>query len=321
MNIIGYDHEFNRLKSMIKKNNLPHAILFSGTEGVGKRQIATELARIILCHKEGEEDCDCHSCRAFEEKSHPDFHLLIPTSRGKASPMIRIEEVGELLQELSRLPLLSKSRVALIDDADLMNAAAANRLLKTLEEPTGDIKFFLITKNRNKILPTILSRTMPVTFPALNEEIIVKLLKERGVDEEAAREAARLSFGSMRKALDLVDSGGLKVVGECLNFLNARLTYKSIFEMSEAMSKGDKDEIGEFLSALMLILRGIMLFHEGVAVNFKYDENLIRKYDQNLVFKLLSLTQEYEKRLPSNVNLKLFTEGYLLKFRKILGGI
>lgn len=317
MNIIGYDREFNRLKSMIKANELPHAVLFSGTEGIGKRHIAVELSRIILCFKDGEENCDCPSCKAFGENSHPDFHSLCPTVKGKSSPSIRIEEVGELLKELSRLPLLSKSRVALIDDADLMNDAASNRLLKTLEEPTGDIKFFLITKNRNKILPTILSRTMPVAFPALDEEIIVKLLTERGIREDMAREAARLSFGSMKKAADLADGGGLKIIDKCLSFLSAKLTYKTVFEMSEIYGKCDKSEIGAFLSALLLILRDIMLFHEGIAVNFKYDENLIRKYDQTLVFNLLSLTQEYEKRLPSNVNLKLFMEGYLLKFKKI----
>lgn len=321
MNIVGYDHEFNRLKSMILNNNLPHAMLFTGTEGIGKRQIATELSRIILCHKNGEENCDCPSCKAFYEQTHPDFHLLVPTVKGKASPLIRIDDIGELLKSLSLMPVLSNSRVALIDDADFMNDAAANRLLKTLEEPTGDVKFFLIASKRSKILPTILSRTMPVAFPALDEEIIINLLKARGSEEETAREAARLSFGSMKKAVDLIENDGLKIIDECLNFLSNELTYKIIFKMSESMGKEEKSHTEEFLSALLLILRDIMLYHEGANLSEKYSENLINKYDKMQVFKLLALTQEYEKRISANINLRLFIEGYLLKFKQITGGI
>ena len=318
MNIVGYDHEFNRLKSMILNNTLPHAMLFTGTEGVGKKQIAKELARIILCRKNGEEDCSCPSCKAFRENTHPDFHLLFPTAKGKASPMIRIDEVGELLKELAKLPLLSSSRVALIDDADFMNEAAANRLLKTLEEPMGDVKFFLIAAKRSKILPTILSRTMPIAFHALDEEIITKLLKERGVEEETAKEAARLSFGSMKKAADLAEN--MKILNDCLKFLSAELSYKNIFDMAETMSKLSKSEISEFLCTVMLILRDMMLYFEGAVSDFKYGENIIRKYNGRRVFKMLSLTQKYEKRLGANVNLKLFMEGYLLRIKKF-GGI
>lgn len=317
MNIIGYDKEFNRLKGMIKRNNLPHTLLFTGTEGVGKRQLATELSRIILCKEDGEEHCDCPSCRAFGEGSHPDFHILTPTAKGKASPMIRIDEVGELLTELSRLPLLSKCRVALIDDADYMNEQAANRLLKTIEEPTGDIKFFLIAAKRSKILPTILSRSMPVSFAALDEEIIVKLLTERGAGEETAREAARLSFGSMRRAVDLIENNGLIVIDDCMKFLSDTLTYKKIFTLAETMGKDDKEKLSGFFSALSLILRDILLYFEGdAALNHKY-RDLTYKYNRPQVFKLLELTAEYEKRLFANVNLRLFIEGYLLKFRKI----
>lgn len=317
MNIVGFDKEFNRLRSLIKENTLPHAILFTGTEGIGKRQIATELSRIILCKERGEDDCDCLSCRAFREESHPDFHILTPTAKGKASPMIRIDEVGELLTDLARLPLLSKCRVALIDDADLMNEAASNRLLKTIEEPTGDIKFFLIASKRSKILPTILSRAMPVSFSALDENVIVKLLTERGAEEETAREAARLSFGSMKRAIDLIENDGLTVMDDCLKFLNDNLTHKKIFAMAEIMGKDEKKRISGFFSALTLILRDILLYYEGAAdLNGKY-RDLIYKYDKARIFNLLNLTAEYEKRLFANVNLRLFIEGYLLKFRRL----
>lgn len=317
MNIIGFDKEFNRLRSMIKNNTLPHTLLFTGTEGIGKRQIATELSRIILCKESGEEDCDCSSCRAFREESHPDFHILKPTAKGKASPMIRIDEVGELLTNLARLPLLSKCRIALIDDADLMNEAASNRLLKTIEEPTGDIKFFLIASKRSKILPTILSRSMPVSFSALDESVIVKLLTERGAEDETAREAARLSFGSMKRAIDLIENDGLTVIDDCLKFLNDSLALKKIFAMAEIMGKEEKQKISGFFSALSLILRDILLYYEGAAdLNDKY-RDLIYKYDKMRIFNLLNLTAEYEKRLFANVNLRLFVEGYLLNFRKL----
>lgn len=272
---------------------------------------------MLLCKENGEENCSCPSCKAFTEENHPDFHVLKPTAKGKAAPMIRIDDVGALLTDLAKLPLLSKCRVALIDDADYMNEQAANRLLKTIEEPTGDISFFLIAAKRSKILPTILSRTMPVTFAALDEEIIANLLTKRGANEETAKEAARLSFGSMKKAVDLIENDGLNIMDECMEFLSSTLTCKKIFALAETMGKDDKERLSGFFSALSLILRDILLYYEGVAnLSDKY-RNLAYKYNKSQVFNLLSLTAEYEKRLFANVNLRLFAEGYLLKFDKL----
>lgn len=321
--ILGCEDKFNRLKGMILNNTLPHAMLFTGVEGIGKRQVAIELSRIILCHENGANDCDCPSCHAFFAENHPDYFTLVPTVRGKSSPLIRIDDVGELINDLSRLPILSQSRVAVIDDADLMNDAAANRLLKTIEEPIGDIKFFLIAKRRSAILPTILSRTMPVAFSALSAQNIVLLLTERGVEESVAKDAARLSFGSMKRAVELVENDGLKIIDEVMSFLKGNINYKNIFTIAEELGKEDRSKLYEFISALMLILRDTLMYYEGMGevLGGKYGKSLVNLYDKRRIFKLLALAQEYEKRLASNANSRLLMEGFLLKYRRILGEV
>ncbi len=318
--VVGFEKEFERLKSMVKKGAMPHAVLFTGPEGIGKRAIALELSRIILCLKEGDEDCDCASCKALNEGSHPDFYEVAPTARGKSAPLIRIEDIGELLNDIARLPLLSKSRVALIDGADFMNEAAANRLLKTLEEPTGDVKFFLIAKMRSKILPTVLSRSMPVSFPALPNETIEKLLVERGIEEKAAKEAARLSFGSMKQAMALAEGDGLSIEREVAEFLQKPLGFDKIWTMSKEMAEFDRERLQKWFAALLLMLRDILFYYEGAAdLAGRSDMTVFLKlYDRRRALSLSTLTLEYEKRLAANVNLRLFMEGYLLKFRRIM---
>ncbi|MBO6177681.1 MAG: DNA polymerase III subunit delta' [Selenomonadaceae bacterium] len=318
--VVGFEKEFERLKRMVKREDMPHAALFTGPEGIGKRMVAMELSRMILCLKEGEEGCDCPSCKALMDMNHPDFYAVEPTAKGKSSPLIRIEEIGELLNNISRLPLLSKSRVCLIDGADFMNEAAANRLLKTLEEPTGDVKFFLIASRRSKILPTVLSRSMPVSFPALPVETIEKLLVERGIEEEAAKEAARLSFGSMKQAIALAEGDGLLIEKEVREFLQKPLGFERIWTLSKEMAEFDRERLQKWFAAVLLMLRDILFYYEGAAelASSRDMTSFLNIYDRKRALMLSMLTLEYEKRLTANVNFRLFMEGYLLKFRRIM---
>ena len=106
----------------------------------------------------------CESCRALADDTHPDYYVAEPESSGKAARSIKIEQIRALSAEIGLVPKLSGRRVVLIDDAERMNEAAQNSLLKTLEEPTGDVVFVLVTSARQALLDTIVSRCLLMPF-------------------------------------------------------------------------------------------------------------------------------------------------------------
>ena len=150
--ILGHGEEIGRLRKAAAARLLPHALIFTGPEGVGKRKVAFALAATILCSEEDAPCGKCPSCKALAAMSHPDYYELEPEIRGKSTRLIRIDEVRVLRLEAVRRPTLSKSRVMLIDGVNCMNEQAQNSFLKILEEPPEFTRFLLITSRPAALL-------------------------------------------------------------------------------------------------------------------------------------------------------------------------
>ena len=134
---------FHTYKTILKKalelNKTSHSYLFWGTEGIGKKLIAKEVAKRILCLEKNMQDCKCKSCIEFDSDNNPDFQLIEATD-GK----IKIDQIREMQRKIAEKPIISSQKVYLIDDADTMTVEAQNCLLKTLEEPPEYITIILI---------------------------------------------------------------------------------------------------------------------------------------------------------------------------------
>lgn len=162
---------------MERGSGLPHALLLAGPPGIGKRTFAEALAARILCENPGRFACgDCPSCRWLAGGNHPDFRLVIPEAdaqeeeggetaeKKKASSQIRIEQIRELEDFVFMGSHRQGRRVILLDPAEAMNAAAANSLLKILEEPPATVYFILVSSRFRRLLPTIRSRCRTLSF-------------------------------------------------------------------------------------------------------------------------------------------------------------
>lgn len=152
-NIIGNKKNKEILEKAIEINKTSHSYIFCGTEGIGKKLIAKELAKKILCLKEKANDCDCKSCIEFDSDNNPDFQL-IESVDGK----IKIEQIRQMQRKVAEKPIISNNKVYIIDDADTMTTEAQNCLLKTLEEPPEYITIILICTNEGNLLSTIKSK-------------------------------------------------------------------------------------------------------------------------------------------------------------------
>ena len=129
-NILGNDNVKQELIKTIKLNKLSHSYLFIGTDGIGKKMIAKEFAKMILCI-ENEKYCNrCKSCIEFDTDNNPDFISIEPDGAN-----IKIEQIRQMQKKILEAPIISQKKVYIIDNADLMTREAQNCILKTLEEP------------------------------------------------------------------------------------------------------------------------------------------------------------------------------------------
>ena len=216
-NARGHTEQVEMFRRAIRRNRMSHAYLFHGPSGIGKRLFAGTLAQCLFCSRIPDDEFDacgeCNNCRQMQAGSHTDFHE-IGSLEGKANLLIE-QFVGDdkhrgregLCYDISRSPMSSERRIAVIDDADRFNDASANSFLKTLEEPPSYATLILISEDPDAQLPTSRSRCQEVRFAPLAEAVVAELLMKTGQVEsdDEARSVAALSDGSLMIAAQLLD--------------------------------------------------------------------------------------------------------------------
>lgn len=211
--ILGQQHPIRLLKTFIRNGKLPHALLFTGDDGVGKKMTATAFAMACNCLKlkskighrpplDAIDACgDCAPCRKIAGNNHPDIIRVDPLSS-----VIRIAQIRTLLQTLTLKPNEAEQRVVILSDAQAMNAEAGNALLKVLEEPPDRTLLVLTARQTSDLLPTIVSRCRHIRFFPLPAADIRELLGSAGgMEPKCAATAAALCGGSYTRARALAD--------------------------------------------------------------------------------------------------------------------
>ena len=213
----GHAEWIEMFRRSIRRGRLAQAYLFMGPEGVGKKLFARSLSQCLLCRRFEDVDLEacgeCSCCRQMTADTHPDFHSVgVPDGKSElpiellAGPKEHRGREG-LCYELSLRPMSAQRRIAVIDDAQLMNAESANALLKTLEELPPDSLLILIATNAAAVLPTIRSRCQQVRFAALPQADVADLLIGLKLtdDRSEAETLAALSGGSLTVAGQLLN--------------------------------------------------------------------------------------------------------------------
>ncbi|MDF2867664.1 MAG: hypothetical protein K0S11_1134 [Gammaproteobacteria bacterium] len=247
------DEQWQYLHGRVINNSLPHAILLAGQAGMGKRHFAMCFAKALLCitPTANAEACQqCKSCLLFAANNHPDFSLIESEAAGKP---IKIDQIRTLIQTLLATTQLAKYKLAIIHQAEAMNTAAANALLKTLEEPEGQSLIILTTHSPSLLSATIRSRCQLVNFlPALNDTARQWLAKQ--LPNQAAEEFLWLSEGAPLAALILQE--GMVKRNEILNHLLGLARQE--FNPITLAASYQKTELTELLTGLMSLISDII---------------------------------------------------------------
>lgn len=322
-NLIGHAATIAYLKKSIADEKFPHAVIFSGEEGIGKRLAAEICAAALLCENpvDGSPCGVCESCRLVAARSHPDFYV-VEAEATKTTRNIKIGQIRDMQAEASLRSINSARRVVIIDGAELMNNAAANCLLKTIEEPPSQTIFILLTANRSSLLMTIRSRCMTVHFDKLTPAQIADELINRGVEVQEAERLSVIAGGSFGRALTLKDSGGAELRETALNTIEkisrAELTNEDIFKQGAEVADWPRDKFADFLTHIQKILRDIC-FNDVLELHnpdLATQLNQI-KIPERKILLMIETGAEFHRRLKSNANLRLLAEAYLMQIKKI----
>ncbi len=337
--VLGFDQIHDQqqplrlLAAFIRNDRLPHALIFTGVDGVGKKSAAMALAQVCNCervrasgeHRTGEGPVQagampaacgvCRSCRWIAAGNHPDVVRIDPTGA-----IIRIDQIRGLIDTLARKPYGQGLRVAMIAGAHAMNPEAGNALLKMLEEPPAGTILILTAPQTTDLLPTIVSRCQHIRFRPLAAATLAGLLTQNeGIDAPAAAIVARMAGGSYTRAVAMYQESWIArrawIVGE----ISALETQTNVQRMALAEQLAAlKGRLPDALECILHFYRDLLVWHYDPGKIINRDlEALIAHAAAGLgagaLIERIRATQEALKRLRGNANPRLTMETLLLQ--------
>jgi len=260
-NVLGQKKIKNILASQLKSGKVAHAYIFMGQNGVGKRFMATELAKILNCTVNDFTKTDagacgkCPSCEKIAKLSHPDLHFVDFAKQAEMleedlekQKTLKIETIREMQKEVATKAHEGKWKVFIIEPAEKMNAAAANSLLKTLEEPPDNTIIILIARHKETIMQTIVSRSQTLFFEPLPQDAIASyLMLNRSVPASKAESIAAMAEGSIEEAEKLIDPTESEGLSLWLTLKNEELAIADILNLSRRVAR---EEAIEYIDAM-----------------------------------------------------------------------
>ena len=260
--LIGQQHPVRLLVQALQNEKMPHAWLFTGEDGVGKKTAALELARVTNCrHRPSVPEptpapgevffpnaCgQCRSCKKIRAGVHPEIQVLAPSG-----VYIRIDQVRALCADLTLKSDANACRFVIIDQAHRMNAEASNALLKILEEPPEQTVFVLVAPDTSNLLPTVVSRCQHIRFhPIAQAELEAYLSRHCNTDARQAMIIASLARGSLGRAMAMAAEDWSALRSFIIEQLRQLPAHPRVFQLvlAEMLAK-DKDRLDAILEII-----------------------------------------------------------------------
>ncbi len=316
MNIIGHSQIIDFFEHVISKNKLAHAYLFQGPSGVGKMTVVNWLINRISMSQ----DSDKKSSEIDIQKPH---HDIIKINRQEGKKEIAISDIRDMQRHLFRTSFELPYKIVIIENAEYLSMPAANALLKTIEEPSGNSLIFLTSSRPFSVIDTISSRCQHIYLNQVPIKKLAEALGERGI--ENAESIARISQGLPGRALRIAGSADLysqylesaknlaemlrESVANKVKYVGERFpSGKTLMEHNEKAS--------EFLFTLKKITRDMLLLKTGVSGTITYAEldDVYKKQDVT-VSQLVGFHRSIiktEKLIKQNANVRLALENLLI---------
>jgi DNA polymerase-3 subunit delta' len=329
--LIGNSRVRDALLRAIGRDRLPHALLFAGPDGVGKRTFALELAKALVCRAPAPDGdaCDaCESCMRVASGEHPDVRVFLPDG-----VFFKIAQMRELAREMQYQPFEGRRRLMIVDGAHLMRDEAANAILKTLEEPPPTSTVVLVTDQPYALLATIRSRCQTLRFAPLEPAEIERYLAanfRRPTDE--TRLLARVAAGRIGRALatdlSVYRERRKEMLGlvELLVGPSDRVRLMKAAQYLADVGKKDRAEFDARLDLFVGLCRDLYGLTLGEPADSIANADITLKLGQlaeglapERVARWVEAIDRFRAELRQNVNRQLALEAMFLRFASVNG--
>jgi DNA polymerase III subunit delta' len=323
----------SELDRIIQAKKIPNALLFTGNPGTGKINAALNLVKACNCLESNNIPCDtCRFCKKITAGMHPDIIKILPEKK-----VITISQIREMGLLLSSRPNEAKKRMVLISHADKMNVQAQNALLKMLEEPSENTFFVLIARGPSCLLPTVLSRCRHLRFnPLKTREIERTLIESHKIDQEKAYIISQIANNDLSKALMFLNLSDQEsqldwpkrrkwLLNELLTLLTAKGPQRVHIGLCLSLKLSlDQGALIDSISIVRSFLRDLIIYkyHPKKIVNldfFDSFEDINQRYTYGIFLGWLKHLLDTEKRLESNISIRLALDHFFLKLSSTKG--
>ena len=365
--IIGQQGVKERLIHSVKEGRISHAQLFLGPQGSGSLALAVAYAQYISCGNKQENDScgECPSCVKYNKLIHPDLHFVYPVALSKdirvstdkakewreafldnpyitlfgwfetldaenKQAVIGVDESAEILRKLSLTTYEAEYKIMIIWQAEKMHPAAANKLLKILEEPPDKTLFLLVCENEDQLLRTIVSRTQLIKIPKIAESDLIKALVDRnGIAPEAAEGVAHLADGNFAEALSLIsenENAGQNLASfQKLMRASIKFDPKAIITWIDEVSTAGRERQKNFLNYALHIMRESLILNYGDASLVKLgaeEKDFVKKFSPfihaNNIERFMDELNRAHFHMERNANAKILFMDMAFKFNELL---
>ncbi len=354
--ILGQDHARAVLEAVLRAGDFP-PLLFSGPAGTGKRTAALEFCRAANCANPDRAPCgECNACRTIAKLAHPDIRVFFPMGKvgktseddeesgsdidrlmqatleesenyqlGRAQPVqnprhqVRIPVIRWLRREMARPPLLARTRCFIILSCHRMNEAAANALLKSLEEPQASTTLILTTDSPHSLPDTIRSRCRLVRFGAIDRATVKNWLMEHaGADAESAAVAAEVGDGSLGRALGFLNEPADYLPEPVLVLFGRREPdHAEVLAAAQALARTPP---AATVRALLFLYRQVLLVKKGQETEYSRRNPAVaaktRQVSDDYLLRALKFLTERLADARLNIDARLFNYTLLSALRK-----
>lgn len=365
--IIGQEETKKRLLKMVNEQRVPHALLFSGSDGNGNLPAAMAFAQHLFCISKTEEGAcgQCSACNKVAKLIHPDLHLAFPIAKSKdvkssndlikefrdvylsnpyitlnnwfselnaenKQPIIPVEEANDIIKKLSYTSYEGSYKIVIVWQPEQMNLAAANTLLKILEEPPEKTIFILVCNSPEQLLATIVSRTQHIPFYSCSEtEIAEALMARYKINPDVAQQTAMLANGNYSEALTLLSNND-----DGVSFLN---TFQTLMRLALRFDCNKAIEWVDACAGLgrekqkQLLQYGLEVFRDSLMFNYG-EKSLVRLSGQEKQFlekfapfinqkNYIKLVNEFNSNyyyIERNANPKILFMDLILKTNELI---
>lgn len=313
----------DRLEATFSHHRIGHAYLFDGERGTGKEEAAIHFAKLLLCERpQNAVPCEtCNACKRVQARIHPNVTMIEPDGQD-----IKKEQMSSLIMKMTKKGYEPGRKIYIIARSDRMNAAAANTLLKFLEEPEGDVTAILLTEAYHSILPTIQSRCQRIPFLPPNREEMMEKLMESGITASMAATVTMLT-ADLEKAKELAENDQFallrKTVLKLMEAADRHVNEALLFIQSDwlpVMKEKEDMELG--LDLLLYAYRDIVSLKAGLQAELTFPDHQqqLRTLSMKMTYNRLSENMESilqaKKKLYGNMNRTLLMEQLVLNLQE-----